>query len=74
MIISGTFFFVLCNKTAVIKDFLKKIRFGKGTGETWIADRYLGQGVRFLPGSRWRRRGGQGLEATLKLNPSPLHR
>jgi len=42
--------------------------------ETWIADSYLGQGVRFLPGSRWGRRGGQGLEAVLKLNPSTLQR
>lgn len=26
-------FFVLCNKTSVIKDFFKKISFGKGTGD-----------------------------------------
>lgn len=37
----------------------------------WIADSYLGQGVRLLPGSRWGLSGGQGLEAVLKLIPSP---
>lgn len=46
-------FFVLCNKASVIKDFFKKMVLGKEL-ETWIAGSYLGQGVQFLPGSRWR--------------------
>lgn len=42
--------------------------------ETWIADSYLGQGVRFLPGSRWGLSGGQGLEVVLKLILTPLQK
>lgn len=62
----------MCNKTSVIKVF-KKIVLGKRM-ETWIADSYLGQGVRFLPGSRWGLSGGQGLEVVLKLILTPLQK
>lgn len=62
-------FFVLCNKTSVIKDFFLKMSFGKRTGDMDCRQLFGSRGSVFAR-LQMEMKGEQGLEVTLKLNPS----